>query len=84
MEDPDTVAYTAARLNRSLCVGLDQRSFLQLETYRHEGHEYERFASVGNREGLYLLHANGEVEIKHAGEELVLPGTLAWKQHHGQ
>lgn len=84
MEDPDTVAYTAARFNRSLCVGLDQRSFLQMETYQHEGREYERFASVGAREGLYLLHANGEVEIKHTGEELVLPGTLAWEQHHGR
>jgi hypothetical protein len=39
---------------------------------------------VGNHEGLYLFHANGEVEIKHTGEELVLPGTLAWKQYHGQ
>lgn len=83
MEDPDTVAYTAARFNRSLCVGLDQRSFLQMETYRHDGREYERFVSVGAREGLYLLHANGEVEVKHAGEELVVPGTQAWERQHG-
>ncbi|MGV3524893.1 MAG: Type 1 glutamine amidotransferase-like domain-containing protein [Candidatus Sericytochromatia bacterium] len=80
MEDPDTVAYTAARFNRSLCVGLDQRSFLQLETYRQDGKEYERFVSVGPHEGLYLFKTDGTVEVKHRGEELLLPGTRLWEE----
>lgn len=80
MEDPDTIAYTAARFNSSQCVGLDMNSFLLMETYRHEGRELERFRSVGADEGLYLLQPTGKVEVKHYGEELVLPGTLAWEQ----
>jgi len=78
MEDPDTIAYTAARFNRSLCVGLDQQSFLLMETYAHQQQEYERFLSVGQEEGLYLFQPDGRVEVKHYGEELSLPGTLPW------
>lgn len=80
MEDPDTIAYTAARFNQSQCVGLDMNSFLLMETYQHEGREYERFSSVGPDEGLYLLQPTGKVEVKHYGEELALPGTLPWEQ----
>lgn len=84
MEDPDTIAYTAARFSHSQCVGLDMNSFLQMETYQHQGQEYERFSSVGADEGLYLFQRSGKVEVKHYGEELVLPGTLPWEQaRHG-
>lgn len=79
MEDPDTVAYTAARFNRSQCVGLDQRSFLSMETYQEKGREYERFLSVGQDEGLYLFGMDGKIQTKHYGDELVLPGTRAWE-----
>ncbi|PKL75840.1 MAG: hypothetical protein CVV27_13280, partial [Candidatus Melainabacteria bacterium HGW-Melainabacteria-1] len=79
MEDPDTIAYTAARFSRSLCVGLDQHSFLLMETYQHQGREYERFTSVGQDEGLYLFRPNGSVEIAHYGTELALPGTLPYE-----
>jgi len=78
MKSADTIAYTAARFNRSLCVGLDKHSFLMMETYRKQRHEYERFISVGQDEGLYLFQANGEIEVKHYGEELSLPGTRPW------
>lgn len=84
MEDPDTIAYTAARFNHSLCVGLDQHSFLQMETYQHEGQEFERFVSVGADEGLYVFGQDGKVKIRHYGEELALPGTLPWAQQQGQ
>lgn len=80
MHDPDTIAYTAARFNRSQCVGLDQHSFLLMETYTHQGREYERFSSVGQDEGLYLFNQSGQVEVKHYGEELALPGTLPYEQ----
>lgn len=79
IEDPDTIAYTAARFNRSLCVGLDQHSFLAMETFEHQGQEYERFSSVGEHEGLYLFKANGKVETVGYGQELNLPGTLHWQ-----
>ncbi|PIQ28723.1 hypothetical protein COW36_11845 [bacterium (Candidatus Blackallbacteria) CG17_big_fil_post_rev_8_21_14_2_50_48_46] len=75
MEDPDTIAYTAARFNRSVCVGLDQNSFLLMETYRDGQSEYERFSSVGKDEGLYVFKPSGEVKVKHRGDELILPGT---------
>ena len=77
MDDPDTVAYTAARFNKSLCVGLDQHSFLQLETYHQDGQEMERFTSVGSDEGVYLLRHDGTVHEVKFGEELPVPGTQA-------
>lgn len=83
MDDPDTIAYTAARFNRSLCVGLDQHSFLQLETYREQGQEFERFSSVGRDEGVYLLRADGQVYETRRGEELALPGTQAATRQPG-
>ena len=80
MEDPDTIAYTAARFNRSACVGLDQNSFLMMETYRDGACEYERFSSVGKQEGLYVFQPSGEVKITQRGDELLLPGTRFYKQ----
>jgi hypothetical protein len=80
MEDPDTIAYTAARFNRSVCVGLDQNSFLMMETYRDGSSEYERFSSVGKQEGLYVFQPSGDVKITQRGDELILPGTRFYKQ----
>lgn len=82
MKSADTITYTAARFNRSLCVGLDQHSFLLMETYRNQRQEYERFISVGQDEGLYLFQTNGQIEIKHYGEELSLPGTRSWENRN--
>lgn len=78
LDDPDTIAYTSARFQRSRCVGLDQRSFLLMETYQHEGQEFERFVSAGQDEGLYLFAPSGQVEVVPYGTELSLPGTRAW------
>jgi hypothetical protein len=75
MEDPDTVTYLAARFNLNLPVGLDEHSFLLMDTYTHKDKEYERFVSVGEDEGLYLFDLTGQVKVKRYGEELVLPGT---------
>jgi peptidase E len=75
MEDPDTVTYLAARFNLNLPVGLDEHSFLLMDTYTHKDKEYERFVSVGDDEGLYLFDLTGQVKVKRYGEELVLPGT---------
>lgn len=83
MDDPDTITYTAERFNRSMCVGLDQESFLLLQTYEENGKEYERFTSVGNTEGLYLFNKDGTIKTTNFGEELVLEGTKAFENAYG-
>jgi len=79
MDDPDNLAYLAQRFRGALCVGLDEESFLLLDTYRKGKQEYERFASVGPHDGVYLFDASGEKVIMQAGHELILPGT---RPHH--
>jgi len=79
MKDPDTVTYIAARFNKHLCVGMDQESFLLLETYEEAGKEYERFTSAGKEDGLYLFTDQGKIELTEYGEELCLPGTKIYE-----
>ncbi|MFN4150588.1 MAG: Type 1 glutamine amidotransferase-like domain-containing protein [Candidatus Sericytochromatia bacterium] len=83
MDDPDTITYTAERFNRSMCVGLDQESFLLLQTYEENGKEYEKFTSVGNTEGLYIFNKDGSIKTTKFGEELVLEGTKAFERAYG-
>lgn len=80
MNDPDTITYTAARFNDTMCVGLDQRSFLLLETYKDKNKEYERFSSVGKQEGLYLFNSDGSIKETSYNQELILPGTKAFEK----
>lgn len=80
MRDPDTVTYLTARFSQSLCLGMDQESFLLMETYQAEKREYERFTSVGKDEGLYIFSPQGQVLVKKYGEELMLPGTRLYKK----
>lgn len=83
MDDPDTITYTSERFNRSMCVGLDQESFLLLQTYEENGKEYEKFTSVGNTEGLYIFNKDGTIKTTKFGEELVLEGTKAFERAYG-
>lgn len=83
MEDPDTITYTASRFDKNMCVGLDQESFLLLETYEENGKEYERFTSVGKTEGVYIFNKDGTIKTTKYGEELVLEGTKAFERFHG-
>jgi hypothetical protein len=76
MQDPDTRSYLAYRFQGTNCVGLDQRSFLKLETYMDENDKlYERFVSVGKDEGVYLFDKSGNLHVKEYGEELNIPGS---------
>ncbi|MFN8577791.1 MAG: Type 1 glutamine amidotransferase-like domain-containing protein [Candidatus Sericytochromatia bacterium] len=75
LEDRDTITYTVERYKNSMCVGLDQESFLLMETYEENGKEYERFTSVGKEDGLYIFNHDGDVRVTNYLEELDLPGT---------
>jgi peptidase E len=80
MDDPDTITYIAERFKMSMCVGMDQNSFLLLETYEENGKEYEKFTSVGKEEGLYIFNDTGKIHTTSYGEELVLPGTKIYEK----
>ena len=75
LEDSDTITYTVERFKDTVCVGLDEESFLLLETYEENGQEYERFISVGKEDGLYIFGKDGNVRITNYRDELNLPGT---------
>lgn len=77
LDDPDNLAYLAHRFRGSACLGLDQESFLLMDTYTQGRNTYERFASVGSHEGVYLFDKSGRKIIVPDGYELALPGTLA-------
>lgn len=83
MRDPETIAYTAHRFDKNMCVGLDQHSFLLLETYEENNKEYERFTSIGKEEGLYIFNKDGSIHTTRYGEELVLKGTKIYEQKFG-
>ncbi|RZL33543.1 MAG: hypothetical protein EOP00_32765 [Pedobacter sp.] len=75
LEDSDTITYTVERFKDTVCVGLDEESFLLLETYEENGQEYERFISVGKEDGLYIFGKDGNVRVTNYRDELNLPGT---------
>jgi hypothetical protein len=57
-------------------VGLDQLSFLCLETHRDpDGSIYDRYVSVGRDESVYVFDKSGRLIEKRLGEELEVPGT---------
>jgi hypothetical protein len=75
-QDPDTLSYLAHRFRSSICVGLDQLSFLCLETHRDpDGSIYDRYVSVGRDESVYVFDKSGRLIEKRLGEELEVPGT---------
>lgn len=82
-DDPDTLSYLAHRFKSHLCVGLDQHSFLKLETYiDDEGKMYERYVSVGKQEGVYVFDKSGRKIIRHYGEGLEIPGSKLYETRH--
>lgn len=83
MKDSETIAYTAHRFDKNMCVGMDQHSFLLLETYEENNKEYERFTSIGKEEGLYIFNKDGSIHTTRYGEELVLKGTKIYEQKFG-
>jgi len=82
-DDIDTLSYLAHRFKSHLCVGLDQHSFLKLETYiDEEGKMYERYESVGKDEGVYVFDRSGKKIVKKYGEELDIPGSKLYETLH--
>lgn len=81
--DPDTLSYLAHRFQSAMCVGLDQLSFLKLETYKDDNNEvYERYVSVGKEEGVYVFDKSGKLIVKNYGEELEVPGSKLYETLH--
>lgn len=74
-DDPDNLTYLAYRFEGPTCVGLNQESFLRLETYVKEGRIYESFRSIGRGDGVYVFDPSGRKVRLDYGEELSLPGT---------
>lgn len=73
-EDADNLAYLAHRFQSSCCVGMNEESFLLLETYLDvAGLPRERFVSVGEKDAVYVFDRLGRKSRKDKGEELVLP-----------
>ena len=77
-DDLDNLTYLAYRFEGSACVGLNQESYLLLETYVKEGRIYERFQSLGDQDGVYVFDPGGQKICHKRGEELLLPGTWGW------
>jgi len=78
IEDADLRTHIANRFNSHTCVLLDKDSYLYIEA-RPETNQYEettteqRYIALGETDYLYIFNKSGELERKHAGEEL-FPG----------
>jgi hypothetical protein len=71
-DDPDNLAYLAHRFRSSCCVGMNQDSYLLLETRMEDGEPREHFTSVGEKDGVYVFDRMGHKTVKRKGEELFL------------
>lgn len=74
-DDQDNLTYLAHRFGGAACVGLNQDSYLLLDTYIRDARFYERFMSLGTRDGVYVFDPSGQKIRKNYGETLALPGT---------
>lgn len=71
-EDPDNLAYLAHRFQSSCCVGMNQESYLLMETKLKGGQRKEHFTSVGEKDSVYVFDSRGRKVVKRFGEELDL------------
>ena len=72
-DDPDNLAYLANRFRSACCVGLNEESYLLLETVEDaNGKPVERFVSVGEKDGAYVFDGKGYKIVKQMGEELTV------------
>lgn len=63
-DDPDNLAYLAYRFQNRICVGLNQESYLLLESHR--------CTSVGQGDGVYVFDSAGNKRRYDCGEEIPL------------
>lgn len=79
-DDPDNLAYLAHRFQGKVCVGLNEDSFLLLDSHTHNNQLYPRYTSVGKQDGVYVFDPSGKKIRLNYGEELPVPGTYCWQQ----
>ncbi len=63
-DDPDNLAYLAYRFQNRICVGLNQESYLLLESHR--------CTSVGHGDGVYVFDSAGNKRRYDYGQEISL------------
>ena len=71
-DDPDNLAYLAHRFQSSCCVGMNQESYLLMESVTEGGQKRQRFTSVGEKDGVYVFDRFGRKVLKKMGEEVAL------------
>ena len=82
-DDPDNLAYLAHRFEGRVCVGLNENSFLLLDAhYGEDGRLHPRYQSMGEKDGVYVFDPSGQKIQVEKGESLLVPGTIAWEEHH--
>ena len=72
-DDPDNLAYLAHRFRSTCCVGMNQDSYLLMESSRESGRRRERYTSVGEKDGVYVFDTRGRKAVRRLGEEIELP-----------
>jgi len=71
-DDPDNLAYLAHRFQSANCVGMNQESYLLMETFQEGAEVRERATSVGEKDGVYLFDRMGRKTVKRTGEQIPL------------
>ncbi|MBI5497247.1 MAG: Type 1 glutamine amidotransferase-like domain-containing protein [Deltaproteobacteria bacterium] len=72
-DDPDNLAYLAHRFESSCCLGMNQESFLLMETVADGADATrERFVSMGEKDAVWVFDKTGRKTPKGNGEELAL------------
>lgn len=69
-DDPDNLSYLANRFSSGVCVGLNEKSFLLVETVQdpHSGSVSDRFVSIGKGDGVYVFDQSGRKLCRGYGE----------------
>ena len=73
-DDADNLAYLAHRFQSGSCVGMNQESYLLMETFQDGAEVRERATSIGEKDGVYLFDRMGHKTVKRRGEEIPLEG----------
>lgn len=79
-DDPNNLAYLAHRFGGRTCVGLNEESYLLLDSHTANNRLYPRYTSVGKKDGVHVFDPSGEKICLKYGEELAVPGTFAWEK----
>ena len=71
-DDEDNLSYLAHRFASGPCVGLNEESYLLVETVSDQvtGGVRDRFLSIGERDGVYVFDRTGKKNCRSRGEEV--------------